>query len=181
MRLLVVVVRGGLLLGLAVGCQSSKETRTNVPAPQAIATPAVAKSIEVPVVEEKPLLLQDEPEVASDAVSGANNNRCRVCHLNLGEEELAVTHAKAGIGCAQCHGASDAHIADESWASGGNGTAPEIMYLRAQINDFCLKCHPRDKTDSAAHQTFWTGASPEKFCTDCHGKHRLVQRKCKWK
>ena len=34
------------------------------------------------------------------------------------QEELAVTHAREEIGCAQCHGDSDAHIADESCATG---------------------------------------------------------------
>ncbi len=52
------------------------------------------------------------------------------------DEDLAVTHAEADIGCAKCHGVCDEHIA---------------------------------------------GESKEKVCTNCHGQHRLEERKCKWK
>ena len=82
----------------------------------------------------------------------ADNSRCFVCHVNYMQEKLAVTHAKANIGCAHCHGASDAHIADESWASGGNGTAPDIMYPRDKINSSCMHCHPKDRIDTPQHQ-----------------------------
>jgi hypothetical protein len=127
----------------------------------------------------KPLLLLDEdPAVPAN---GADNSRCQVCHLNLAKESLVVTHAKAQIGCAKCHGASDAHIADESWASGGNGTAPELMYPKPKINPFCLKCHPSDKIKEEPHRDFLAGKDASSTCTDCHGKHRLLQRKCKWK
>ena len=73
------------------------------------------------LLEEEPLLLSDESEKGTVA-GGADNSRCHVCHINFSQEELAVAHARAAIGCAGCHGASDAHIADESWASGGNGS-----------------------------------------------------------
>ncbi len=128
----------------------------------------------------EPLLLLDDDGGAA-AGPGADNSRCHVCHLNYIEEKLAVDHARAGIGCAKCHGPSDEHIADESWASGGNGTAPDIMYPREKINAFCLGCHPKEKIDLSQHKEFLAGASKEKYCTDCHGEHRLHERKCKWK
>jgi hypothetical protein len=85
------------------------------------------------------------------------------------------------MGCAHCHGECDEHIADESWASGGNGTAPDIMYTRPKINPFCMGCHPKDKIDTEQHKPLFSSASEKKVCTDCHGKHRLETRKCKWK
>jgi hypothetical protein len=131
--------------------------------------------------ESPPLLLEDGP--ASDGSSGpaADNSRCFVCHVNYMQEEIAVTHANAGLGCAHCHGASDAHIADESWASGGNGTAPDRMYTRDQINTACMACHPKEKIDVPQHTAVLTALDGPQVCTDCHGSHRLPQRRCKWK
>jgi len=132
---------------------------------------------------EEPLLLLEDAEEAPVAPSGpmADNSRCHVCHLNYVREELAVFHARADIGCADCHGDSDAHIADESWASGGNGTPPNVMYPREKINPSCAKCHPRDKINKALHEAFFAGKTTQKLCTDCHGKHRLARRTCRWK
>jgi hypothetical protein len=111
----------------------------------------------------------------------ADNSRCFVCHINYIDEDIAVTHARVNMGCANCHGESDEHIADESWASGGNGTAPDIMYPRAKINPFCMGCHPKEKIDIEQHKPLFTDTTEEKYCTDCHGEHRLTNRKCKWK
>jgi hypothetical protein len=135
------------------------------------------------------LLLDDEPLALADdsgesPAAAADNSRCHHCHLNYIDEELAVVHARAKIGCADCHGNCDAHIADESWASGGNGTAPGVMYTKEKINPFCLDCHPREKIDTldkTQHKALFAGTSTEKYCTDCHGDHRLTDRKCKWK
>ena len=95
------------------------------------------------MLDDAPLLLEDTPDDTSAKGPVADNSRCLHCHLNMADEELATTHARANIGCANCHGNCDAHIADESWASGGNGTAPEIMYPRDKIQAACMKCHPR--------------------------------------
>jgi hypothetical protein len=97
------------------------------------------------------------------------------------QEDIAVTHARNGMGCAHCHGESDEHIADESWASGGNGTAPDIMYPPAKINPFCMSCHTKDKIDTEQHKPLFAAGATQMVCTDCHGDHRLTNRKCKWK
>lgn len=139
--------------------------------------------------DEPPLLLDDEPLLLLDDAGdedppgepGADNSRCFVCHVNYMQETIAVTHASMDIGCAHCHGASDAHIADESWASGGNGTAPEIMYPRDKINPACMTCHPKAKIDMPHHTPVFATGDEMKVCTDCHGDHRLPQRRCKWK
>jgi hypothetical protein len=127
------------------------------------------------------LLLEEEPAGGTPSEAAAENSRCFVCHVNYMEEEVAVNHARAGVGCATCHGPSDAHIADESWASGGNGTAPDRMYPRDKIHAACLTCHPRDKIDTPQHAAVLADVGGQKVCTDCHGKHRLPQRRCKWK
>jgi hypothetical protein len=138
--------------------------------------------------DEAPLLLDDEPLLLLDDEEDArqsdgpqaDNNRCFVCHVNYMQEDIAVIHAQANIGCANCHGQSDEHIADESWASGGNGTAPDIMYLPEKINPFCMGCHSKEKIETEQHKPLF--ANFEKMvCTDCHGSHRLTVRKCKWK
>ena len=170
-----------IVMLLAAGCQRTG----TVPRPS-IETAATADSrpaITSPgkPAEEALLLLEDEPENGTQTESGADNSRCFVCHVNYMQEKIAVTHARANLGCASCHGPSDAHIADESWASGGNGTAPEIMYPRDKINPSCMTCHPKDKIDTPEHKAIFTGAPEQKVCTDCHGNHRLPQRRCKWK
>jgi len=137
-----------------------------------------------PDIDEEPLLLLDDGEQEFLTPSGpvADNSRCHVCHINYMQEDIAVIHARANIGCADCHGQSDAHIADESWAWGGNGTVPDIMFVPEKINPFCMGCHTEDKIDDIQHRGVLAGKDPEhKYCTDCHGEHRLAQRRLKWK
>lgn len=128
----------------------------------------------------KPLLLLDDEEEKPAKGAMADNSRCLVCHANYEKEEMAAAHAKADIGCAKCHGESDDHIADESWASGGNGTAPGIIYPPEKVIPSCIACHELRKTDSDCKCDF-PRLPEKKSCTDCHGQHRLKNRKCKWK
>jgi len=164
-----------LFLG-PTGCETPDSAGSKSPA-------ATASTEEAPLLlqdEETPLLLGDSPESAEGNGETADNSRCFVCHLNYAREELAVSHARAKIGCARCHGESDDHIADESWASGGNGTAPDIMYPKEKINPFCLSCHPAHELSAEEHEDVASTSSKE-VCTDCHGRHRLPRRKCRWK
>jgi len=131
-------------------------------------------------VAPSPLLLLDDEQDGAATGPMADNDRCFVCHINYATEPIAANHARQNIGCVRCHGDSDAHIADESWGSGGNGTAPDIMYPREKINAACLGCHSKEKIDTAQHQPMFSGSDP-KVCTDCHGKHRLPVRRCKWR
>ncbi len=133
------------------------------------------------LLDDKPLILEEVSTNLASAGQIADNSRCFVCHVNYSFEQLAVTHARTNIGCVKCHGASDAHIADESWASGGNGTAPDIIILKAKINLSCWECHEPKKLSHKDHLEFMWGVAVQQYCTDCHGKHRLPQRKCKWK
>ncbi len=135
------------------------------------------------ITDEEPLLLLDdsEEELVQPTGAVADNSRCFVCHVNYMQEDIAVTHARANLGCTHCHGECDEHIADESWASGGNGTAPDMMYTREKINPFCMGCHPKDKIDTEQHKSLFADTTGKKVCTDCHGNHRLEIRRCKWK
>lgn len=167
------------------GCEQIKtqENRTVDAEVQACGRTATADQ---PMADnEPPLLLVDEPALLPDdspnAGPGADNSRCFVCHVNYMQEALAASHARTNIGCKDCHGESDAHIADESWASGGTGTPPEVMYPRAKINPACMACHPKDKIGTQQHQSVFAGGAAEKVCTDCHGNHRLTNRRFKWK
>lgn len=171
-----------------MGCEqveSAQEEQTN-PEPaanqQAVAAPEPPADDEPLLLDDEPLLLLDEgPDEDSSTGSMADNSRCFVCHINYMEEDIAVTHARANIGCADCHGNCDEHIADESWAWGENGTPPDIMYPREKINPFCMGCHPKDIIDTKQHKPLFAGTLKETCCTDCHGDHRLKNRKCKWK
>ena len=164
-----------------VGCEKKEVSRK----PQASQVGEESQANQGSNIDEEPLLLLDDGEEEFLAPSGpvADNSRCHVCHINYMQEDIAVIHARADIGCADCHGQSDAHIADESWAWGGNGTAPDIMFPPAKINPFCMGCHTEDEIDVIQHKgVVLAGKDPEhKYCTDCHGEHRLASRRCKWK
>ncbi len=102
-----------------------------------------------------------------------DNWRCHVCHINFAEEELAVSHANVGVGCEKCHGKSDAHCGDED-----NVTPPEIMYSKEAIVPACMTCHT---ALSADHKAVVEGtATKDKYCTDCHGAHKVAVRSRAW-
>ena len=176
-------------VAVSMGCakiKAEQATATNEPATVSSTSTASQKSAAdakptAPKKDEPLLLLDNDAEDKPSTGPVADNSRCHVCHLNFEQEEQSLIHARANIGCAKCHGPSDAHIADESWASGGNGTAPDIMFPPDKINPSCMECHPGEKLNANARCRFWAGASDKKYCTDCHGKHRMASRKCKWK
>jgi len=101
-----------------------------------------------------------------------DNSRCHVCHLNYQEEKLAARHAQVGVGCEKCHGTSDDHCGDED-----NVTAPDTMYSLEKTNPFCLLCH---QNLSSLHKSIVAGTFDRKYCTDCHGDHRLARRSRTW-
>jgi hypothetical protein len=201
MRAWIARVPLAVLLGIGVAVSQTRDEKppaTNLPPKLLSVTtsnpPAARKEAPLLLSDDKPLLLlDDEPGTNAPAGSGADNSRCQVCHLNFMQEAITVVHARTNIGCATCHGPSDAHIADESWASGGNGTPPDIIYRKSLSRFACLGCHnwvklvesdqkKTDLKDKPDHLAVLDGTNREKrFCTDCHGQHRMVNRKCKWK
>jgi len=122
----------------------------------------------VQAVEEKPLLLLDGQNGAKSSGESrgpiADNSRCYVCHINFDGEALTVMHAKGAVGCEDCHGASNAHCANED-----NITPPDKMFSKAAINSFCKGCHPNAKLGGG-----------KEYCVECHGKHRMEHRTRKW-
>ena len=159
-----------LVLGAAifsvVACRSTIRQKPLSDRPPEISTEPAVSSEKTP-----------SPSDAADARTVADNSRCFVCHINYEDEEIAVVHAPANIGCETCHGSSDAHCSDENHL-----TAPDIMYPPAKINSFCMECHTRDTIDIIPHQPLFDGTAGEgtQYCTDCHGSHRLAHRTRKW-
>ncbi|MHC4682316.1 MAG: cytochrome c3 family protein [Planctomycetota bacterium] len=139
------------------------------------------------VVDTSTPLLLDEPGEAQEAssaatsVAGAENATCFVCHANYGAEFLADRHAKAGIGCATCHGDSLAHKNDEN-----NTTPPETMYSAGKIDPFCRDCHAAHDVSPKKVVARWAerGLDENKpediLCTHCHGDHRMKVRTVIW-
>jgi hypothetical protein len=183
---IIVLILAALTIGVnSCGkCKKKAPPKTDTAPAQVAEQPAEQQPL---LLDDEPLLLDDEPLLLNDELTDedlsnmADNSRCHVCHINYQTEDIAVDHAKAGMGCNHCHGPSDEHIADESWASGGNGTAPDKMFVRDAINPFCMTCHPKEKIDLLQHKPLFAETDKPKVCTDCHGKHRLHTRKCKWK
>jgi hypothetical protein len=165
---------------VVTGCRQETNACAKTEFAHPTSPPEVKEETPLLLDDEPLLLLDDEPDTGQSTGPQADNSRCFVCHVNYMQEDIAVIHARADIGCAGCHGESDEHIADESWASGGNGTAPDTMFPKPKINPFCIGCHTKDKIDTEQHKPLFANFE-SMVCTDCHGKHRLEVRKCKWK
>ena len=101
----------------------------------------------------------------------ADNSRCHLCHADRQDEVLAASHAKVGVGCAACHGASDEHCGDAD-----SVIPPDIIVAKADIQSACVKCHTRLTRE---HDPVLAG-TVKRSCTDCHGRHRLVHRTRQW-
>ncbi len=143
---------------------------------------ALEKKAPPPLIVDKsaPLLLDEA--VSNDGKPVADNSACQVCHMNYAEEPLAVQHAKANVGCVNCHGNSYAHRNDEN-----NTTPPEKIYSPEKVDSLCQHCHEQ-KHNAPARKVVerWLSLEPNKknpqtlICTDCHGKHRLSIRTVRW-
>ncbi len=111
----------------------------------------------------------------------ADNFACYVCHANYETEELTLVHARAGIGCAKCHGPSLDHCDDEA-----HEIPPDIMFALDEIDAQCGTCHEghdASAIDVVARylQRVPAKTNPEEVvCTDCHGDHRLRHRSVWW-
>ncbi len=131
-----------------------------------------------------------EPQAAQEPAEKTfvANEFCAACHYAFGEEKLALTHEKAGIGCERCHGESERHRSDED-----NVTPPEIMYPKNKIIPTCMMCHPRHEIKHVKHharllkgaKTIFDSDSQTKgrqmYCTTCHAKeHRINVRTIRW-
>ena len=110
-----------------------------------------------------------------------NNELCILCHMDFDEEEITAEHISEGITCAGCHGASVAHMHDETMMTG-----PDILYGRLEVEGMCSQCHEGHKKTEAveAFREEWygrkrengRGISKDSICTDCHGLHTVARR-----
>ena len=114
----------------------------------------------------------------------ADNSFCLVCHLNYEEETLVKDHKPVGVGCETCHGISDKHSEDEDGL-----VPPDILYVKAGVDQFCLACHPQEEMAGPdEHKGLFvevgsadaTEASG-KTCAECHAaEHQLKVRTRRW-
>ena len=111
------------------------------------------------------------------AAPSKSNARCHVCHMNYAQEALAVSHARVDLGCQDCHGPCNEHCSDED-----NITPPTVLFPRAKIVPYCVKCHTEDKLAGVEKHKPALIASGQwqKVCTDCHDSHRLKVRTRRW-
>ncbi|MHC4331226.1 MAG: cytochrome c3 family protein [Planctomycetota bacterium] len=125
------------------------------------------------VVDTSAPLLLDEPteeEEASAAATteaAAENMACFVCHANYRDEFIAQRHAKADVGCVNCHGDSFAHRNDEN-----NTTPPETMYPAEQIDPFCQGCHDAHDIPPKKIIARWIKQKAKKPNATCEGCHK---------
>jgi len=111
----------------------------------------------------------------------ADNSECLICHADFKTELLSARHAKAGIGCFDCHGPSTDH-GDDEW----NIVLPDVLFGRAEITPLCTKCHKKeDHPKGEKYRVFvkkWSGKyrpngrmiRNSSICTDCHGNHAVL-------
>ncbi len=119
---------------------------------------------------------------------------CVTCHSQL-EGQLATpaklfvndVHAKVGLTCADCHGGD---IADNSMTAMSPAKGFRSAPTRAQIPDFCGRCHsnpdymrrynPSLQTDQLSQ--YWTSIHGQRLkksdtkvatCVDCHSVHNI--------
>lgn len=127
-----------------------------------------------------------EQAVAQAALRGAtgvmpeDNELCLLCHANFRAETLASTHLPHGVTCAMCHGISYEHMDDET-----SRTPPDILYGRAEVAQFCSRCHEGHKNPELVELFLaaWRGKTRangrlilgQAMCTDCHGEHSLLR------
>jgi sugar phosphate isomerase/epimerase len=150
----------------------------------AAATPALPPlqvDKDAPRLRDAPPEASGRPAAANAAKLAANNSACYVCHVNYQDEPLVRWHAQAGVGCADCHGESREHAADEN-----NTTPPSIIFAPSKIDPACGECHSTHDAPARAVIARWqercagkTQAS-DVVCTDCHGEHRLKLRTIIW-
>jgi hypothetical protein len=160
----------------------------HVPAPEGATAPTPAPT--GPVATPVPL-----PTAIVHPAGGATNS-CFDCHVSLGGQQTEVAnqwkdsvHAKAGIGCADCHG-GDPRTNDLNLAM-----APAAGYIgvpaKTVIPEICGACHsdvdrmrqydlPTDqfaKYQESVHGRLLRekGDLNVATCADCHGSHAIKE------
>ncbi len=129
------------------------------------------------------------------AAAQAPNDSCVTCHSGLeGPQGVPVAlfnddvHQKAGLGCVDCHGGDPKSLSMDAMSPAkGFRRAPK----KAQIPDFCARCHsnpgymrrynPGIRTDqfsefltSVHGKRLKQGDDKVAACVDCHSVHNIL-------
>ena len=101
----------------------------------------------------------DPPTPAANPLAG-----CRMCHVDVEDEFVGSAHFDGNVGCTNCHGSSEGHLADEN-----NEVKPDELFAREDVDRLCGACHACARRSEA-------GARPTlpPVCIDCHGPHSLA-------
>jgi formate-dependent nitrite reductase cytochrome c552 subunit len=177
-RVFVVVLLGGAVAVTFQSCaRSSKDvgSRTN-------ALPPLLVDKDAPLLLDEPLLSDEPTEIGKHTTRAQTNNAtCFVCHANYAEEPFAQRHAKADIGCSDCHGESIAHKNDEN-----HTTPPDKMYPAGDIDPACRKCHSSHDVPALKVVSRWKerigDEKTDVLCKECHESHDFPAAKVvrKW-
>lgn len=90
---------------------------------------------------------------------------CLQCHVDMEAEHLASKHhSVSNMGCIECHGPSEGHLADEN-----NEVKPDQIFAREDVDRLCGTCHKCTRKDRTK-----TPAEEPAVCTDCHAAHRFA-------
>ncbi|MHC4185085.1 MAG: multiheme c-type cytochrome [Planctomycetota bacterium] len=95
---------------------------------------------------------------------------CLQCHVDVEVEHLwSKHHSVSNMGCIECHGPSEGHLADEN-----NEVKPDQAFARKDVDRLCSTCHKCSRKMPRG----WTKTPPEKLavCTECHAAHRFAMR-----
>lgn len=156
-----------MLLPLSTACRrdaaeiSDRQTPSHVTVPVETAVreqdapvpePAILGSVVDEATPEEAMVSQKNP------LAG-----CQMCHVDIEDEFLPSVHFAEKIGCVDCHGASEGHLADEN-----NEVKPEVLFTRDTTDSLCEECHGCSRPEEPK------SAAASKICTDCHGAHDLA-------
>lgn len=87
---------------------------------------------------------------------------CSRCHVNVVLEWGISGHVEAGTTCRECHGASEAHVANER-----NEIPPDRLPRGGQIAELCSTCHLVGCPKTLELES----------CSSCHHVHALINPK----
>jgi len=98
-------------------------------------------------------------------------HRCAACHVDVVSDFKTHEHAKRGMDCAICHGASEKHRTSVGNVPPDNVAAPNT------VSKLCGACHSLEtqQYESSAHFRVYTSGKKVKTanCTSCHGNHAV--------
>ncbi len=98
-------------------------------------------------------------------------HRCAACHAETVTDFQSHRHAKSGLDCGICHGASEKHR-----TSVGN-VPPDNVAAPSEVSKLCGNCHLAEKQqyEASAHGRVYASGKKVKTanCNTCHGQHAL--------